>query len=307
MKKSAESTNYTCLNTDESGIFLLIIRFWGVVMKRSHRLVALTNYFLTRPHELVQLSYFADKYTSSKSSISEDLTIIDHMFRQEGVGFLKRTSGATGGIRYIPLGAQDEIEKFIHEICELLKDPERILPGGYLYMSDLLGNPRIMRKIGHVFATAFAHLDIDVIMTVATKGISLAHAVAYHLNKPVVTVRRDPKVTEGSSVSINYVSGSSRKIQTMVLPKRSLAEGSNVCIVDDFMEAGGTINGMISLLAEFNAEVKAIGVLAEADDEEDERVIEDYLSLVKITTVDVKDHYTKTIPGNLLQYLATKS
>jgi len=276
-------------------------------MKRSHRLVALTNYFLTHPHELVQLSYFADKYTSSKSSISEDLTIIDHMFQQEGVGFLKRTSGATGGIRYIPLGAKDEIEKFIHELCDLLKDPERILPGGYLYMSDLLGNPGIMRKIGHVFATAFAHLDIDVIMTVATKGISLAHAVAYHLNKPVVTVRRDPKVTEGSSVSINYVSGSSRKIQTMVLPKRSLAEGANVCIVDDFMEAGGTINGMISLLAEFNAQVKAIGVLAEADDEEDERVIEDYLSLVKITTVDVKNHYTKTIPGNLLPYLATKS
>ena len=33
--------------------------------------------------------------------------------------------------------------------------------------------------------------------------------------------------------------------------KEVLAEGSNVLIVDDFMKAGGTVNGMISLLEEF--------------------------------------------------------
>ena len=37
------------------------------------------------------------------------------------------------------------------------------------------------------------------------------------------------------------------------LSKRSLAEGSNVLIVDDFMKAGGTIKGMMSMLEEFNA------------------------------------------------------
>ena len=62
-------------------------------------------------------------------------------------------------------------------------------------------------------------------MTVATKGIPLAYAVANYLNVPVVIVRRDSKVTEGSTVSINYVSGSSKRIQTMVFSKRSLAEG----------------------------------------------------------------------------------
>src|SRR5690625_7335810 len=75
----------------------------------------------------------------------------------------------------------------------------------------------------------------------------------------------------------------------MVLPKRSLTEGSNVCIIDDFMKAGGTITGMVSLLKEFNAHVKAIGVLAEADDEEDERSVEDYISLIKISDVDIKN------------------
>src|SRR5699024_9353274 len=119
------------------------------------------------------------------------------------------------------------------------------------------------------------------------------------LNVPVVIVRRDPQVTEGSSVSMNYVSGSSRKIQTMVLPTRSLKEGANVCIVDDFMKAGGTINGMISLLGEFDAHVKASGVLAEADDEEEDRVVEEYVSLVKITNLDMKKKQIEVHPGNI--------
>src|SRR5699024_12292453 len=97
-------------------------------------------------------------------------------------------------------------------------------------------------------ASAFSHLDIDVVVTVATKGIPLAYAVATYLNVPVVIVRRDPQVTEGSSVSINYVSGSSRKIQSMVLPKRSLQEGASVGIIDAFSKADGTITVLKSEL-----------------------------------------------------------
>lgn len=268
------------------------------MMKRSDRLVALTNHFLDNPRGHVQLPYFSKRYNASKSSISEDLDIIDKMFNHEGIGYLERISGAAGGVKYIPSFSKEKSTQFINNLCEELEDPSRILPGGYLYMSDILGDPKMMREIGRIFASTFSDLNIDVVVTVATKGIPLAYAVASCLNVPVVIVRRDPKVTEGSSVSINYISGSSRKIQTMVLPKRSLQEEANVCIVDDFMKAGGTITGMNCLLEEFNANVKAIGVLAEADDEEDERVVEDYTSLIKITNVDIKQKYIEVHPGN---------
>ena len=95
--------------------------------------------------------------------------------------------------------------------------------------------------------------QLDAVVTIATKGISLANAVA---NVPVVVIRKDNKVTEGSTVSINYVSGSSRKIETMVLSKRTLEENSNVLVVDDFMRAGGSINGVMNLMNEFKAHVK---------------------------------------------------
>ncbi|HLR51942.1 MAG TPA: pur operon repressor [Candidatus Avamphibacillus sp.] len=266
-------------------------------MKRSNRLVVLTNFLLENPRTSKNLSYFAEEFQSAKSSISEDLDIVNDVFKQQGIGYIERSSGSAGGARFIPKLDYDYGMNFIRELCEQLEDSTRILPGDYLYMSDLLGNPKIVREMGRVLASKFSDYDIDVVVTVETKGIPLAYAVASFLSVPTVIARRNPKVTEGSSVSINYVSGSSRKIQTMVLPKRSLKEGSNVCIIDDFMKAGGTITGIIDLLKEFNANVKAIGVLAEADDEEEDRIVEDYVSLIKISDVNIKKESIQAQPG----------
>ncbi|MDQ0233356.1 pur operon repressor [Metabacillus malikii] len=268
--------------------------------RRSGRLVDMTYYMLQHPHSLVPLTYFSEKYNSAKSSISEDLTIIKETFEQQGIGTLLTVPGAAGGVKYIPKVDIAEAKLFIDELCEKMAKPERLLPGGYLYLTDLLGNPSIVNKIGRLFATVFSNRKIDVVMTVATKGINLAYAVAAQLDVPVVIVRKDSKVTEGSTVSINYVSGSSKRIQTMLLAKRSLTEGSNVLIIDDFMKAGGTINGMISLLDEFQANVSGIGVLVETEGVE-ERLVDEYISLTKLTEVDTREKHIEVKPGTYFQ------
>lgn len=267
-------------------------------MKRSNRLIVLTRFFLENPHKHIQLPYFVELCETTKSSISEDLDIIHDVFEQQGIGFLHRTTGASGGVSYIPKSEGKQDEAFIQQLCEKLSDPARLLPGGYLYMSDVLGDAQMVREIGRIFASRFSSIEVDAIVTVATKGIPLAYSVASYLQLPVVIARRDPEVTEGSSVSINYVSGSSKKIQSMVLSKRSLPEGSKVCIIDDFMRAGGTIAGLISLLDEFGAEVKAIGVFAEARDEEGKRKITDYTSLIKVSITDTEPPSLEIAPGN---------
>jgi len=271
-------------------------------LRRSSRLVDMTNYLLENPHRLVPLTFFAERYRSAKSSISEDLAIIKQTFEQQQIGTLQTLPGAAGGVRYIPKSSEEEARDTIAYVCEMLANSERLLPGGYLYMTDILGNPRLINKIGRLFASVFADRKIDVVMTVATKGIPIAYAVANLLDVPVVIVRRDNKVTEGSMVSINYVSGSSKRIQTMVLAKRSLAEGSNVLIIDDFMKAGGTVNGMISLLEEFNAKVAGIGVLVEAE-EMKERLVDEYISLVKLSSVDIKEKQITVKEGNYFKFI----
>jgi purine operon repressor len=83
----------------------------------------------------------------------------------------------------------------------------------------------------------------------------------------------------------------------MVLSKRSLSEGSKVLIVDDFMKAGGTIKGMISMLEEFRAHVSGIAVLVESEEIE-ERLVDDYLSLVQLSNVDEKERTINVKTGN---------
>lgn len=267
-------------------------------MKRSDRLVAMTYFLLENPMKRYSLPYFVEKYSAAKSSISEDIDIIDRMFQQLGIGKIQSIAGASGGISYMPDFSYDNSEIFIDQLIDQLADSKRILPGGYVYMSDVLGDLNNINTIGKIFASVFKQLDVDYVITIATKGIPLAYGVAQVLNVPVIIIRRDPIVTEGSTVSINYVSGSSKKIQTMVLAKRSIEPGSNVVIIDDFMKAGGTIRGIISLMKEFDVTVKGIGVLAEAEDHEEDRKIDDYLSLLKIEEVDEQSQIIRVNRGN---------
>ena len=266
-------------------------------IRRSTRLVDMTYYLLQNPRQLVSLTFFAERYQSAKSSISEDLVIIKQTFEQQGVGTLQTIPGAAGGVKYIPYISEEEADLIIDELCGLFENRDRILPGGYLYMTDLLSNPRHINGAGRLFASVFARQSIDAVMTVATKGIPLAYAVANYLDVPVVIARKDNKVTEGPTVSINYVSGSSKRIQTMTLAKRSLPEGSNVLIIDDFMKAGGTIQGMMSMLEEFKANVVGIGVLVESTDIE-ERLINNFVSLIRLSEVDVKEKTIQVEKGN---------
>lgn len=268
--------------------------------KRSERLVDMTQYLMEHPHKLIPLTFFASLYNSAKSSISEDLTIVKETFEERGRGLLVTVPGAAGGVKFIPTMTEEDVLKIAEDLMAQLSNVDRLLPGGYLYMTDLLGNPSLMNKIGKVFASAFANAKIDAIMTVATKGIPIAHAIARHLNVPVVIVRRDSKVTEGPTVSINYVSGSARRIQTMVLSKRSMEKGQRVLITDDFMKVGGTINGMKSLLEEFNCELAGIAVLVEAE-HQGEQLVNDYLSLVKLHEVNEKDGTIALTRGNYFE------
>ncbi|EIT84190.1 pur operon repressor [Fictibacillus macauensis ZFHKF-1] len=269
-------------------------------LKRSGRMVDLTTYLLNHPHQLIPLSYFVERYQSAKSSISEDLGIIKENFEYQGIGSLVTVAGAAGGVKYIPSVSKEEAEETIEELIDLLEDPERLLPGGYLYLTDMIGNPTLVNQVGRLFSSVFSHLKIDTVMTVATKGIPLAYAVATQLNVPVVIVRSNSRVTEGSTVSINYVSGSSKRIQTMALARRSIKKDANVLIIDDFMKAGGTIRGMISLIQEFQAHVAGIGVLVESEDGA-ERLVNDYVSLTRLAGVNEKEKRIEVEQGNYFQ------
>ena len=254
-------------------------------LKRSERIVVMTEYLLNNPNKLIPLTYFVAKFNQAKSSISEDIHIIKTGFKEENIGEVKTLAGVSGGVIFTPTLVEEDARKILDEFIGKISDGNRLLAGGYIFMSDIVGNPSLMNKLGRVIATVYKNKEIDAVVTVATKGIPVAYAIASILNKPVITIRRDNKVTEGTTVAINYVSGSTKKIETMILSKRSLNNHSKVLLVDDFMRGGGVLTGMESLMNEFDVEVIGKVILTQCYDSPREHE-NDYLYLSKIENID---------------------
>lgn len=267
-----------------------------VKVKRSERLVDLTHYLIEHPYEIISLTYFAEKFQSAKSSVSEDLSIIKDRFESQGIGVLETIAGAAGGARYIPKIDIEVQESMVNELIDEINHTERLLPGGFIYLSDILGNPSWLKTIGKVIANQYLDKEIDTVMTVATSGIAIAQSVATYLNVPFTIVTRDPKVTEGSTVSVNYVSGpDQQRVEKMELSRRSLEPGSKVLVVDDFIRSGGTIAGMQTLLNEFDAHLVGSAIVVENLVGKNQ-LNDAYQTLISVSDVDMEE---KTIDFTL--------
>lgn len=254
-------------------------------MRRLERLVILTKRLTEQPSRLFSLGEFAEEYDCAKSTLSEDMTLLRETLEGQGLGTLETQTGAAGGIRFLPRWKAATVKANLDELASRLSRPDRIIPGGFLYMSDVLFSPELMVRAGELFFQSFAAVAPDFVLTVETKGIPLALMTARTFNIPLVIARQGNKVTEGSSVSINYLTGSARRIQTMSVSRRALPSGARVLVIDDFMKAGGTARGLNDLVAEVGASVAGTGVLI-ATAQPEEKLVEGYTALLVLHKID---------------------
>lgn len=276
-------------------------------MRRSQRLPLITKTLLDRPGELISLTELAKCFGAAKSTISEDVAIIRDAFAAQKVGRIETVAGAAGGVRYIPHLSTEAIVETVSELCEALSDPQRILPGGFLYMSDLVSSPTLMSRVGELFAGRFySEGPIDAVVTLETRGIPIALMTARALNAPLAIVRRVSRVTEGTVVTMNYVSGSARRIETMSLSRRALSSGARVLIIDDFMKAGGSARGLVDLMEEFGAKVVGMGVLI-ATAEPKQKLVKEYVSLAVLEHVDEEEKEIVVRPSGWVERLQENS
>lgn len=266
-------------------------------LKRSERVAALIKILNDNPNEIFTLTYFSEVFNAAKSTISEDIAEVKKVIEKMSLGYIETISGAAGGVKFFPVIGQLRLQILIEELCTKLSNPERIIPGSFIYMSDIVFDPSIAARVGEVFATRFWNKNADYVVTIETKGITLALMTARALNIPLVVVRRDNRVTEGTTVSINYVSGSSKTLETMSISKRSLRAGSKVIFIDDFMKGGGTAKGVLELMKEFNVQVVGTGVLISTD-EPKTKLVEDYYSLLNLKKIDEQARKILLVPAN---------
>jgi len=224
-------------------------------IKRNERMAALTKWLTEAPNKIFTLSHFCDQLGTAKSTLSEDIDILRKTFAQFGLGKLETVTGAAGGVRYRPWVSPEETQRFLSELSAELCTPTRLLPGGFLYLGDILSLHDLVSKMGVIIAQQYYDAAPDFVLTMETKGIPVALMTSHALGVPLVIARHSSKVYEGSAVNINYVSGTDKHIDTMSLSRRAVQPGQKALIVDDFLKAGGTAKGMTDLMAEFDVEV----------------------------------------------------
>lgn len=267
-------------------------------VKRLERIVALTKELTDKPFQLFPFSYFCDKFTVAKSTLSEDVQTVRNGLAAYDLGIIETVAGASGGVRFIPYHTAKSDNQFLGELCERLNSPDRVLPGGMIYMNDLILNPQIVSRLGEIIMQRSIELKPQYIMTVETKGIPLGLSAAKAFNIPMVMARKEARITEGPAVSISYLSGSTKKIQSMSLPKKALPHGARVLVIDDFMRAGGTANGLCELAEEVGAEVVGVYLFIAAK-EPAKKLVREYASLLTLRGVDETSKAVDIVPEML--------
>lgn len=261
-------------------------------MKRNMRISIILKTLTDYPGKVFTLSYFSELLGAAKSSLSEDLIIVKSIFNEMKKGRVETITGAAGGVVLLPHKDEQFIKDTLNQVSERLMDPSRRITGGFIYYSDILQNPHLVKDLGEIIASKFSREKIDYVMTIETKGIPLALMCAHFLNVPLVVVRKDNKMSEGSAVSINYESGSTGKLSHMYVSKRSLRTNSKILIVDDFLKGGGTVKGMVDMAKEFECEVVGVAVFIESQSSKP-KLWNDYFSLLEMSRDEEGNHVIK--------------
>ena len=224
---------------------------------RKSRIALVSSILSTSPNRIYPLAYFQQRFGAAKSSISEDIAEVRRAFEECGVGTIESVPGLHGGVRFVP--CNEDADEILEEIVENLTNPWRALPGGMLFLSDVFSTPRYVDAMAATITGWFQGIDIRRVVTVETKGIPLAMSVARLLDVPLAIARHEMKMTDGPAISTHYTSGSTRRVQTLSIAKRTLAENEPVAIVDDFISGGGTIRAITDVLKEMHVPVAGTG------------------------------------------------
>ena len=257
-------------------------------MKRAERTALISQMLTHSPNHLFTLDEICNRFNISKTTASEDVNILKNAFQHGSFGQVITKKGPGGGFIYTPNITKETAHTYLHEICIELSNSMRVLGGGFLFTSDIMFNPSIVSKMASIFVSEFKSLEPDYIVTVETKGIPLALMTAELLNIPAVVVRREHKISEGPTLSINYFSSAAGRMKKMSISKMSINKNSKAIIIDDFMRAGGSIKGVYELLTELNVDILTVGV-GIASKTPEEKKISDYLPLIYLDNIDEEE------------------
>ena len=162
-------------------------------IRRNERMTAMMKLLSGTPNRIFTLNSFCELFGTAKSTMSEDVDLLQQVVRTFDLGQVDTVTGAAGGVRYRPSVSREKARATIEELCVKLSGTERVLPGGFLYYSDILSTPEIVNRMGEIIATEYYEEDPDFVLTMETKGIPWKKSSRLGLDLPLAAAKTIPR------------------------------------------------------------------------------------------------------------------
>ena len=119
-------------------------------IKRNERLGAMTKILTDTPNRIHTLGEFCALFGAAKSTISEDIDLIGQSFERFDLGRVETVAGAAGGVRFRAVPSEAKVRRVLNDLSQRLSEPGRMLPGGFLYTSDITAEGSLAQQMGEV-------------------------------------------------------------------------------------------------------------------------------------------------------------
>ena len=150
---------------------------------------------------------------------------------------------------------------------------ERILKDGYVLGENILKvdsflthqvDLNLMKEIGKVFADKFKDAGITKVVTIEASGIAPALYTADALGVPMIFAKKSKNITMNEGILTAEVYSFTKQVSnTVYIASKYLSENDKVLIVDDFLANGQAAKGLVEIVEQAGAKVKAIGIVIE--------------------------------------------
>jgi len=143
----------------------------------------------------------------------------------------------------------------------------RNLGGGILKVDSFLNHQvdaHLMLAAGGALAAHFGAMGINKVLTAEISGIAPALTTALALGVPVVYARKTRPVTMPEQAFVAAAPSHTKgQIVNLMVSPEFLGPQDKVLIIDDFLARGKTIEALVKLAQQAQAEIKGIGVVIE--------------------------------------------
>lgn len=139
--------------------------------------------------------------------------------------------------------------------------------GGVLKVDSFLNHQLdipFLEQVGQAFCQRFADLSVTRVLTMETSGIPVAYPVARQLQVPLVYAKKKDSVNmDGGILTAEVASLDPKKVSRVMVSKKYLCPGDRVLIIDDILANGFSLQALISLVEDAEAEVVGCGIVLE--------------------------------------------